>query len=619
MGRWQRRAGRLRQVKCQAEAIDRIAPQWADLRDEQLQERLRNLRERCGREGARLHSETLIETAAALREAAGRKLGLRPYAVQLMGLLALNQGLLAEMETGEGKTLSVGLAAVVNVFRRRPCHVITVNDYLVTRDARRLRPFFEFCGAKSGFVIGGMSPEERRQAYRCEITYVTSKEVLADFLRDRLSSQGREHPLLALIEEWRHPRTRRLVLGGGLQSAIIDEADSILIDEAVTPLIISRTRENETLQDAVLNAAAVAKTLEPKTDYTVDAGYGEIGFTKSGERKLEELGQRLGGLWRAPQRCRELLQTALMAKTFFHAGKQYLIDRGKIVIVDEFTGRPMPQRTWRQGLHQAVEAKEGLAITAPSETAARMSFQRFFRGYRYLAGTTGTAREAASELWHIYNMPVMSIPPNLPCIRTQAPLQSFATSAAKWDAIVETVEKIHVTGRPVLVGTRNVQASEILARRLLEQGLACQVLNASRLAEEALIIAKAGEKGRITIATNMAGRGTDIVLDREVAKSGGLHVIVSEPHESHRIDRQLYGRAGRQGDPGSAQLFLSAEDEILQKYLSRYERHALRIGLTSWSLRRAQRRAERAAHKQRQRVLKMDDWLDSALSFSSSA
>ncbi|MCH1504307.1 MAG: hypothetical protein L7V86_12040 [Verrucomicrobiales bacterium] len=609
MGAWRRRGATVREWRKHAERVEELSSQYEVLAEADLVERVKLCRERCARKARHLDEGLLVETMAALREAAARQLGLRAYGVQIMGVLALNEGGLAEMATGEGKTLVAALAAVLNAFRRRPCHVITVNDYLVTRDAKRMSKFFEFCGLSSGAVVASMPPTERRKVYRGDITYVTSKEVLADFLRDQIAC-NRESPSERLGKT-----KRQRVLERGLLSAIVDEADSVLIDEAVTPLIISQTRENVSLSESSQRGATLADQFVEGEDYEVKASRREITLTKVGQRKLDDLGEDLGGLWKAPQRRWELLRSALVAITFYEKDKQYLIKDGKVVIVDEFTGRPMPQRTWRQGLHQAIEAKEGLEITAPSETVARMSFQRFFRSYRYLSGMTGTAREAASEFWHIYQRPVVRIPVNRPCQRCTVPVRAFRDRDEKWNAVVESICEIHETGRPILVGTRNVEASEQLSQRLLEVGLVCQVLNAARLAEEALVIAKAGEAGKITIATNMAGRGTDIVIDRDVVDKGGLHVMATEAHESSRIDRQLFGRAGRQGDPGSSQLFFSLEDELVQNHLSVRERQWLPMGK---ALRKAQTRAQRQAYQKRRRVLQMDDWLDNALSFASS-
>jgi preprotein translocase subunit SecA len=328
----------------------------------------------------------------------------------------------------------------------------------------------------------------------------------------------------------------------------------------------------------------------------------------------------LPGFWRGEQRRAELVRTALVAREFFQRDRQYILSDGKVVIVDEFTGRPMPQRTWREGLHQAIEAKEGIELSDPTETVARMSFQRFFRCFHRLSGMTGTAWEAAAEFWQIYRLPVVRIPTNRPCVRRHWPDRIFREEASKWAAVADEIERIHRTGRPLLVGTRSVAASEHLARQLKSRGLEFHVLNATRLAEEAMIVSVAGERGRVTIATNMAGRGTDIRLGPGVAELGGLHVIATERHESGRVDRQLFGRSGRQGDPGSAQAFVSAEDELVRRHLPKAAQRILRStenrAFVKAAFALAQRRAQRLAWKQRAAVLRSDAWLDEALSFA---
>jgi preprotein translocase subunit SecA len=412
----------------------------------------------------------------------------------------------------------------------------------------------------------------------------------------------------------------------GLHTAIVDEADSVLIDEAVTPLIIAASHENHSLREAAQLAQDMIDVLRPETDYRSNARYKEIELTKAGLQKLVEQASHLPGLWQGHDRRLELVIQALIAREFFHRDQQYIIEGDKLVIVDEFTGRPMPQRAWREGMHQAIEAKEGIPITDPTETIARLSFQRFFKCFHKLSGMTGTAREAAGELWQVYGLPTIAIPPNRPCIREQWPDRFFLREDDKWQAVAAEIEKLHTTGRPLLVGTRSVLASERLGQWLAERGLEAKILNATRLKEEAEIVALAGERGHITIATNMAGRGTDIKLGRGVAALGGLHVIATERHESGRVDRQLFGRAARQGDPGIAQAFISAEDELLRKFLSKPARKGLietwrrnfpgkeRIARTAVKL--AQNKAQSLAFKQRRGVLRSDVWLDEALSFA---
>jgi preprotein translocase subunit SecA len=628
IGLYQRRSETLSDLRRQAEAVDAQASQWVNLHDYQLHQRLMEFRERF-RRGGRGVEELLIPAVAAIREAADRKLGLRPFVVQLMGTLALHRGYLAEMATGEGKTLTAGLSAVLAGWAGLPCHIVTVNDYLVERDAEWMQPLCAFCGVRVGKVIAPMSTAERLAAYQADVTYVTSKELLADFLRDSLRIGSQMNPsrrlLRNMLRSQRELRPEGVVMRG-LHAAIVDEADSVLIDEAVTPLIISASQSNPLLREAVRIARQMAEGLESRRDYEINLRYREIELSKAGRQRLDQLCSSLPGLWRGTERRDELITQALTAREFFLRDKQYIVSEDKITIVDEFTGRPMPQRTWRQGLHQAIEAKEGLPISDPSETIARLSFQRFFRCFNHLAGMTGTAREAAGELWHIYKLPVISIPPNRPCIRQHWPDSFFADEQSKWRAIVAEVERLHATGRPILVGTRSVEASERLASQLAEHGLEVNVLNAVRLKEEAGIVALAGDPGRITIATNMAGRGTDIKLGHGVARLGGLHVLATERHESGRVDRQLFGRAARQGDPGSAHAFVSVEDELLRRYLRKPVRAALtrslkgalpgRAALAHSLFRLAQYKAQHLAFKQRQTVLRGDTWLEESLSFT---
>jgi preprotein translocase subunit SecA len=629
VGAYRRRPARLRHLQEEAEAIDRLAPKYLSLSERALTEALFLFRELFRRGGAEAEA-ALHPSLAAVREMADRKLGLRPFLVQLMGSLALHWGYLAEMATGEGKTLTAGLAGVLAGWTGWPCHIITVNDYLVERDAHWLGPLYRACGVRVGFVTGAMPPERRVHNYACDVTYTTSKEVLADFLRDRLRLGDLDHPSRRLVRQLlvrSAPAGDGLVMRG-LHTAFVDEADSVLIDEAVTPLIISTARPNATLKEACHAAFELVTGWQRGREYQVNLRYREVALTATGRELLENQCAGLSGLWRAPGRRQELVKQALVAREFFHNGRQFIVEDGRVVIVDEFTGRPMPQRTWTQGLHQAIEAEAGLEVTEPTETLARLSFQRFFRCYERLAGMTGTAREASAEFWQVYGLPVVSIPTNRPCIRVHHPDRVFVDAESKWQAVVEEIRRLHATGRPVLVGTRSVAASEQLARRLTTHGLDFRVLNATRLAEEASIVAGAGELGRITIATNMAGRGTDIRLGRGVVALGGLHVLATERHESGRVDRQLYGRSARQGDPGSAQAFVSTKDELIARYLAKPLQAWLRQAvarqapgssrIAAAAFVRAQARAQRLAFKQRCAVLRVDTWLDESLAFAGS-
>ena len=606
--------------------VEELAAEVAGLTDHALRARLLG-HQQAFRRGGAARGAALEPALAALREAAWRTMGLRPFPEQLVGAMAMNAGHLAEMATGEGKTLTAGLAAILRAWNGRPCHVITVNDYLVERDERWLGPLLGFCHLTHGHVTAPMSPEDRREAYSRDVTYGTSKEIVADFLRDRLRAGEFIDAGRRMVRGLVRPNAGGAgLVQRGLYSAIIDEADSVLIDEAVTPLILSAPRPNAALREVVALASRIASPLEPGIHYTVDERHREVEVTRAGETRLDELARELPPLWRGLQRRSELVRQALMAREFYREGRQYVVVEGKIVIVDEFTGRQMPMRTWRQGMHQAIEAKEGLVISDPSETIARISFQRFFRLYPHLAGMTGTASEAREEFWQVYGLPVVAIPPHRPCIRRELPDRLLPTSGARWQAVVAEIRRVHERGQPVLVGTRSVEASEHLARQLGDARVPFQLLNAVRHQEEARVVATAGEPGRVTIATNMAGRGTDIRLGAGVAEKGGLHVIATERHESRRVDRQLFGRSARQGDPGTAVAILSAADDLFERHVPVMVRRALRqaaahrlpglVALASGAVAMAQANAQSRARKMRAAVLRSDQWLDEGLSFA---
>jgi len=617
-----RRAALLRR----ADRVLGLEPEFADLTDRRLREAAEEMRAvlRRGNETP----EGLERAFALVREVARRQLGLRPFRVQVASALALEAGCIAEMATGEGKTLSATLPATIAGWRGKGCHVITHNDYLASRDAETMEPIYRFCGLRVAAVEQGMDAAARFQAYQADITYGTNKEMAADFLRDRLSLgrlRGLPEALMARIAEGAGRGTDRLVQRG-LACAIVDEADSLLIDEAVTPLIISGPAPNPEQVEAFRTAAALAAGLEDGRDFRTSRRYREVDLTAAGKARLAGAAADLGGLWAGARRREELVTQALTARAFYQRDEQYIIDEEKVVIVDEFTGRLMPDREWRDGLHQAVEAKERLQVNPPKDTYARVSFQRFFRLYRKLSGMTGTAAEAWREFWQIYHLPVVTIPTNRPCIRKHLPDRVFATEDAKWQAIVAEIRRAHETGQPVLVGTRSVQASEHLSGLLAAEGLQHQVLNAVRHREEAQVTAGAGQMGRITVATNMAGRGTDIKLGRGVAEAGGLRVVASERHEARRIDRQLFGRSARQGDPGVAGAIVSLEDELVRRHAPHASALARRrYGRTERDIsgpvvrhvfNAAQRRAERMALAQRKGVLKADSWLDEYLGFA---
>jgi preprotein translocase subunit SecA len=583
----------------------------------------------------------LLKAVALVREVAARKRGEKHYFVQVAGALAMLDGCVAEMATGEGKTLTATLTATIAGWRGRGCHVITVNDYLARRDAELMRCIYEFCGLTVASLDGETEPPQRRAAYLCDITYCTNKEVCADFLRDRLSLGRLKTLPSALLGKMLYGQgTDRLVMRG-LAFAIVDEADSVLIDEAVTPLIISGDAPNSEQVEAFQQAADIAARLVKGKHYKANPRYHEVELTDEGFEMVMDLSEPYGGLWNGARRAEELVNQALTAREFYLKGKQYVVAKGipsgnkqiqedpdkeKIVIVDEFTGRLMPDRTWREGLHQAIEAKEQIIVNPPKDTYARVSFQRFFRSYRRLCGMTGTGAEGRRELWQIYKLPVVIIPTNKKCIRKQYRDRIFSTEDSKFIAIVKEIQRLHARGQPILVGTRSVKTSERLSDMLTNLGLPHQVLNAVRHAEEAHIIAQAGAKGRITVATNMAGRGTDIKLARGVTELGGLAVIATERHESRRVDRQLFGRAARQGDPGRAQAFVCLEDELIARHAPKFGRLArllaghgirpLHNPFLPTLFKRAQKKAQRMALSQRRSVLSTDDWLDESLGFA---
>jgi preprotein translocase subunit SecA len=591
----------------------------------EIRDRVPELRRRLYSEG--LKEELVARVFAIAREVADRLLKMRPFDVQLVGGRVMLEGKVAEMETGEGKTLAATLPACAAALAGIPVHIVTVNDFLVLRDAAWMGPLYAFLGLTVGTITEGMSPEARRSAYTCDITYCTNKQLVFDYLKDRLML-GQEARHLHLQIEGLHaeyPRTSRLLLRG-LCFVIVDEADSVLVDEARTPLIISNVGDTAHEKQIYTEAVAMARQLTSGSDFSIRPREREVDLTERGKRRAAELAEPYGGVWIGPRRREELIRRALSALYLFQRDKQYLVRNDKVQIVDEYTGRVMADRSWERGLHQMIEAKEGCSISGQQETLARISYQRFFRRYLRIAGMTGTAREVARELWSVYRLPVVTIPTNRPVRRRRVPDQVYVTADAKWAAIVEALRRLHAEGRPVLVGTRSVSASEHLSELLKAAGLPHQVLNARQDQEEAEVIATAGSRGRITVATNMAGRGTDIRLGPGIAELGGLHVLATERHDARRIDRQLFGRGGRQGDPGSFQAIVSLEDEIVHEY---FAGHAMRLGklnrrkdklVPDWlgglMVSVAQRTAERHHARTRRELLRIDDHLSDLLAFT---
>ncbi|MBE9487382.1 MAG: preprotein translocase subunit SecA [Chloroflexi bacterium] len=551
--------GRLRRLVARIEAAE---PRLQALDNQQLQQEIQQLRQQLHIDG--MIDELLVCSFALVRELSVRTLGMRPYASQLTGGLVLLQGMVAEMDTGEGKTLTATLPAATVALAGIPVHVISVNDYLTARDTETMLPLYQALGLQVGCVVHGQTPGERRRAYQCDVTYATNKELVFDYLRDRLTLGDRLDPLL-LQAEYLHGESQRSkrVLLRGLHFAIVDEADSILIDEARTPLIISGADGGDEERQFLQQALDLAAELIKGEDYVLDSARRQLRLTDVGKQKIAAAVSQLGPLWSGLVRRESTVHQALTAIQFFHRDEQYLLRDGKVQIIDEFTGRVMEDRSWEQGLHQLIELKEGCELTQRRETLAKISYQRFFRRYRQLSGMTGTAKEVAAELWAVYHLPTLKVPTHRPIIRKILPDRVLATQQQKWQAVVAEICRLHHLGRPLLVGTRSVAASEHLSALVRQAGLEHQVLNAKQDADEADIVSAAGIAASITIATNMAGRGTDIVLGEGVRQIGGLHVIATERHEAARIDRQLAGRCGRQGDPGSYQAILSLEDPLL--------------------------------------------------------
>jgi len=597
--------------------------------DGELRERAQSLKMRLRREGFR--DDLVAETFALIREADARILGMRPFDCQVAGGYALLQGFLAEMDTGEGKTLVATLPAATVAMAGLPVHVITVNDYLTARDAERMGEVYRFLGLSIDCIIHDKTPAQRRRAYGCDIVYCTNKEIVFDYLRDRIALGDRMDPYRLHAEHLydRRGKNSRLLLRG-LHYAIVDEADSVLVDEARTPLIISRTETSEDMQAALRQALEIAGGMEEGRDYRIhyeaDDGMRTLAMTEAAKESIHRAADSMGTLWRSSVRREELVMKALTALHLYRRDEQYIVRDGKVQIIDEFTGRVMPDRSWEGGLHQLIEAKEGCKITGQRETVARISYQRFFRRYLKISGMTGTAKEVRRELWSVYGLPFARIPTNRPVRRRIEPDRIFATQDLKWRAVAGRIAVLHAGEHPVLVGTRTVAASENLSRLLADAGLPHQVLNAKQDKEEAEIIARAGEPGRITIATNMAGRGTDILLAPGVAERGGLYVIMTERHEAGRIDRQLAGRCGRQGDPGTCEAFLSLEDPLVSEgaraALGRLggwlRKHGYAIGeaVGKLAIRQAQKKVEKAHAGVRKRLLKYDEERGDTLSFS---
>ncbi len=616
-GLYKRKTLLLRRLKVESQRISEIARSAVRLSEEELAVRLAGAKEavRLG-QGA----EPVSGAMGLVCEAARRGVGLRPYVEQIMGAVLLQESFAVQMHTGEGKTITAAMAAALRCWKGSPCHVVTSNDYLARRDAESMKPFYDLCGLRVGFVISGLKPDERREAYKCDIVYSTSKELLADFLRDKMAEgvyRLYDDPLYMR-------RSARDRVMRGLHCAIVDEADSVLSDEATVPLIISVAGKNRLLKEAVLTALEVSRTLVDGRDYIAEQQFRDIRMTQKSKEKIEEALKDFPAVWSSFNRIQYLLKQALIARHYYHRDVHYVIYEGKIVIVDEKTGRMMQGRSWNGGLHQAIEAKEGVELTDVTESHIQMSFQMFFRLYRNLSGMSGTLQNMERELWNIYRLTTVRIPTHAPKRLTVYPERLFITSGDKWDAVIREISEEIAKGKAVLVGTRSIRESETLSGRLRAQGIEPMVLNALRHEQEAEIIARAGRKDTVTIATNMAGRGTDILVEKEVLAAGGLHVIATERHESRRVDMQLFGRTARQGQPGSARMMLSLDDEVVRTFCLPWLLRRLRTFVCTMIGNRTalllyvyfQHCAEKSRSKLRKRILQQDLAVSKIMSFT---
>jgi preprotein translocase subunit SecA len=534
----------LNRLKPVVDRINKLDSKIKDLGDAELKQKTDHFKKSIAN-GMSL-DEVLPEAFAVVREAALRTINMRHFGVQLIGGIALHQGRIAEMATGEGKTLVATLPAYLNALSGKSVHIVTVNDYLAKRDRFWMGPIYEFLGLKVGLIQHDMNSEQRKEAYQSDVIYGTNNEFGFDYLRDNMVINPEE------IVQHEH------------EFAIIDEVDSILIDEARTPLIISGPTEESTSKYFQIDK--LIYRLQDERDYKINEKEKTAYLTEEGVARMERL-LRVDNLYAQNNvHLQHHIIQALKAHRLFKKDVDYVIKNGEVIIVDEFTGRLMFGRRYSDGLHQAIEAKENVAIARESQTLATITFQNFFRLYRKLSGMTGTAKTEENEFIEIYNLPVLVIPPNRKLIRNSYPDVIYKTEKEKFAATVEEIKELHQQGRPILVGTVSIEKSEKLSKLLNKEHIEHNVLNAKNHEKEAEIVAEAGQKGKLTISTNMAGRGTDIVLGAGVAEIGGLHVIGTERHESRRIDNQLRGRSGRQGDPGSSRFFLSLEDDLLRLF-----------------------------------------------------
>jgi preprotein translocase subunit SecA len=576
--------------------VNQWEPTIRNLSDAELRAKTPYFREKLA-QGSELE-DILVEAFAVVREAAWRTVQMRPFDAQIVGGLVLHEGKIAEMKTGEGKTLAATMPIYLNALPGKGTHLVTVNDYLARRDAEWMGPIYKMLGMTVGVIVHGLDDDERRDAYHADITYGTNNEFGFDYLRDNMKFS---------LEDYAQRE---------FHYAIVDEVDSILVDEARTPLIISGPSEEST--DKYYRINQVIPRLRKEKDYTIDEKSRTVVLTEEGVSRVESY-LKVQNLYE-PKNMELLhhVNQALKAHTLFKRDVDYVVKEGEVIIVDEFTGRVMPGRRYSDGLHQALEAKEKVKIERENQTLASITFQNYFRMYKKLAGMTGTADTEAAEFKKIYNLDVLVVPTNMPMIRTDHTDVIYKTEKEKFNATIEEIKELHQTGRPVLVGTISIEKSELLSKYLTRTGIKHHVLNAKHHEREAEIVAEAGQRGQVTISTNMAGRGTDIKLGEGVAQLGGLHILGTERHESRRIDNQLRGRSGRQGDMGSSRFYLSLEDDLLRIFgaerissimdkIGIEENQPIEHKMISKAIENAQKRVEGQNFDIRKHLLEYDD------------
>lgn len=622
--RFQRKTYRQQYIASQ---VKRYQQALQDSSEQELTDNIQKLRYRLQKEGLKKH--LIIEAFAVIRETAGRTLGKRHFDGQLYGGWLMINGMLAEMDTGEGKTLTTTLPACTAAMAGIPVHVITANDYLAARDAETMLPLYQRLGLTAGSITDGMETTIRQQQYNCDIVHTTNQQIAFDYLRDRIEigdDTGDLRFQYQQIQRKQQLNNKTPLLLKGLCFALIDEADSVLIDEAITPLIITKTLPGADDASTYSDALYLASTLFVNQDYTINTKAQLIELTAQGEENLENLILNLPKLWRHKRKRETLVKQAIASTIFYQENNQYVIDQGKIKIIDQSTGRIMADRAWEQGLHQMIEAKEGCLISEQREPQARISYQKFYSRYLHIGGASGTLSEVSGELHQVYGLDVYKVATNKPSQRKMLGEKIYRNQKIKQQVLLQRIQQLYLQKRPVLIGTSSVEESELVSLWLEQQKIPHRVLNAKQDIHEAEIIAQAGQVQAITVATNMAGRGTDIKLGPGVAELGGLHVIAVSRNSSYRVDRQLYGRCARQGDPGSAEAILSLEDPSLKKFYSSAMlkilsnlcpgKRPMTAVIAQWVLNWPQRKNEKEQSKMRNQLMKQDRQLRRILAFS---